>query len=306
MTKKPAPFPAVGINHLTAAVPVHPLSCRSLLGVSSAAPAASFVRGSPDCAHYVKAKPKGTAGRADFEAHFAHLKQYPDVTAEVWNWMWFAWQAGEANAQPKATLPEHADHVPEIAIRLRRLGRLAGVADCIPEDDFTAVGAIFTVLGMMANAMERAAAQAPSPAYPTVAQQVAFVSPTALEWLKSRQTQTNAFIETRLYLRENAEQGATEAVFTAPAVGTPLLARAKAEWHEDDGAVLWWAWNGESRGWAGEAAWIGTPLDQNWPGYHTHWTAHPAQPVVSDVPGDRAVRSATSEAPRVTRRAGPR
>lgn len=50
----------------------------------------------------------------------------------------------------------------------------------------------------------------------------------------------------------------------------PLLARALAEWHEDDGPVTWWAWCGHE--WAGEAPWCGTPLDQDWPGYHTHWT----------------------------------
>jgi hypothetical protein len=56
---------------------------------------------------------------------------------------------------------------------------------------------------------------------PKGTQPVAFVSPAALEWLKSRQTQTNAFIETRLYLRENAEQGATAAVFSSPAPEQP-------------------------------------------------------------------------------------
>lgn len=70
------------------------------------------------------------------------------------------------------------------------------------------------------------------------------------------------------------------------------------EWHEDMGDVVWWCWrDGE---WLGEAAWIGTPLDLGqtvevtlrghkldklmrglvggWPGYHTHWTPHPARP----------------------------
>lgn len=37
----------------------------------------------------------------------------------------------------------------------------------------------------------------------------------------------------------------------------PLIARSLAEWHEQDGNVAWWAWNG--REWAGEPAWIGTP-----------------------------------------------
>ena len=60
----------------------------------------------------------------------------------------------------------------------------------------------------------------------------------------------------------------------------PLIARALAEWHEDDGNVMWWAWCG--RGWAGEAAWCGTPNDSDWPGYHTHWTQHPDQPALID------------------------
>ncbi|MCU1008649.1 hypothetical protein JAK76_06580 [Stenotrophomonas maltophilia] len=60
----------------------------------------------------------------------------------------------------------------------------------------------------------------------------------------------------------------------------PLIARALAEWHEDDGNVLWWAWCG--RNWAGEPAWAGTPNDSDWPGYHTHWTPHPSQPALLD------------------------
>lgn len=63
---------------------------------------------------------------------------------------------------------------------------------------------------------------------------------------------------------------------------TPLLARALAEWHEDDGPVTWWAWCGHE--WAGEAPWCGTPLDQGWPGYHTHWTPIPGVPAVLSAP----------------------
>lgn len=51
-------------------------------------------------------------------------------------------------------------------------------------------------------------------------------------------------------------------------------ARPLDEWHEDMGAVTWWRFPVE------EAAWIGTPLDSDWPGYHTHWTPHPAIPVM--------------------------
>ncbi|MEG2049891.1 MAG: hypothetical protein RR100_23815, partial [Comamonas sp.] len=64
----------------------------------------------------------------------------------------------------------------------------------------------------------------------------------------------------------------------------PLIARQLGEWHEDDGPVAWWAWCGHE--WAGEPAWIGTPLSDNWPGYHTHWTPHP------EFPADRAAIAA--------------
>lgn len=56
----------------------------------------------------------------------------------------------------------------------------------------------------------------------------------------------------------------------------PLIARPLAEWHEEDGPVMWWAWCGHE--WAGEPAWCATPNSSDWPGYHTHWTAHPALP----------------------------
>lgn len=38
------------------------------------------------------------------------------------------------------------------------------------------------------------------------------------------------------------------------------------EWHEDDGDVLWWKFPIE------EPPYVGTPNDEDWPGYHTHWT----------------------------------
>jgi len=60
----------------------------------------------------------------------------------------------------------------------------------------------------------------------------------------------------------------------------PLIARSLAEWHEDDGNVMWWAWCGQD--WAGEPAWCGTPNDSDWPGYHTHWTQQPVEPALID------------------------
>lgn len=38
------------------------------------------------------------------------------------------------------------------------------------------------------------------------------------------------------------------------------------EWHEDYGPVLWWSFPIE------EPPYCGTPLDTDWPEYHTHWT----------------------------------
>lgn len=53
------------------------------------------------------------------------------------------------------------------------------------------------------------------------------------------------------------------------------MPRPLADWHEDDGPVVWWRMPVE------EPAWIGTPLDDDWPGYHTHWTPHPPVPEVA-------------------------
>lgn len=50
------------------------------------------------------------------------------------------------------------------------------------------------------------------------------------------------------------------------------MPRPRADWREDDGAVVWWWFLVD------EPAWIGTPLDDDWPGYHTHWTPHPKLP----------------------------
>lgn len=52
----------------------------------------------------------------------------------------------------------------------------------------------------------------------------------------------------------------------------PPLAQALADWHEDMGDVTWWRFPVD------EAPWIGSPLDTNWPGYHTHFTRLPPVP----------------------------
>ena len=65
-----------------------------------------------------------------------------------------------------------------------------------------------------------------------------------------------------------------EPLYTQPHPQPPSAqnARPLSEWHEDDGPVVWWRFP------VHEPAWIGTPLDTDWPGYHTHWTPHPAAP----------------------------
>lgn len=47
--------------------------------------------------------------------------------------------------------------------------------------------------------------------------------------------------------------------------GRPI-ARPLADWSEDDGHVLWWRLP------VTEPPYAGSPLDSDWPGYHTHWT----------------------------------
>lgn len=67
-------------------------------------------------------------------------------------------------------------------------------------------------------------------------------------------------------------------VMTEAAPPPPAAAEGKGEcrplkeWHEDRGSVVWWMFPHN------EPAWIGRPDDDDWPGYHTHWTPHPSMP----------------------------
>ena len=49
-------------------------------------------------------------------------------------------------------------------------------------------------------------------------------------------------------------------------------ARPIDEYHEDMGPVAWWKFP------IVEASYIGSPNFDDWPGYHTHFTPHPAIP----------------------------
>lgn len=55
-------------------------------------------------------------------------------------------------------------------------------------------------------------------------------------------------------------------------------ARPLAEYDEDLGSVLWWAFP------VAEPPYVGKPYDSDWPGYHTHWTPLevPTAPAGSD------------------------
>ena len=84
------------------------------------------------------------------------------------------------------------------------------------------------------------------------------------------------------------------AIVSSPVSAEVTAPRPLEEWHEDMGNVVWWTWRDDE--WLGEPAYIGTPLDLGrnyegwigdqrfvvtlggWPGYHTHWTPHPAFP----------------------------
>lgn len=61
--------------------------------------------------------------------------------------------------------------------------------------------------------------------------------------------------------------------------------RPGEDWHEDLGNVLWW--------WLPirEPPYVGTPLDSNWPGYHTMWSPLPScRAVADDMQHQRQVR----------------
>ena len=61
-----------------------------------------------------------------------------------------------------------------------------------------------------------------------------------------------------------------------------LVLRPLAEWHEDFGPVLWWILPLQ------EPPHVGDPNDDDWPGYHTHWTPIecPEQPLPAPPGGD--------------------
>jgi len=63
-----------------------------------------------------------------------------------------------------------------------------------------------------------------------------------------------------LIARIDAERARADRLEAAPS------ARPLAEWHEDYGPALWWFFP------VCEPPYVGDPRDDDWPGYHTHWT----------------------------------
>lgn len=49
-------------------------------------------------------------------------------------------------------------------------------------------------------------------------------------------------------------------------MATMAVAKSKDEWHEEDGNVLWWFFPVQ------EPPYVGSPLDEDFPDYVTHWT----------------------------------
>lgn len=76
------------------------------------------------------------------------------------------------------------------------------------------------------------------------------------------------------------EVGENTAETAAPPV-QHLVARPLSDWHEDHGFVTWWKFP------VNEPSYIGSPLCEDWPGYHTHWTPHP------DIPANAAALATT-------------
>jgi hypothetical protein len=68
---------------------------------------------------------------------------------------------------------------------------------------------------------------------------------------------------------------------SSPAPVAREVAIPGEQWHDDDGACLWWRFPIE------EPPWSGDPRGEDWPGYHTHFTriVCPVLPQAGEVEG---------------------
>lgn len=160
------------------------------------------------------------------------LKKRPDGRYQNWqvDVMWDVWQARASLTAPQQATPdhvpdagkmvqatpeplaEHADHIPEIAARLRLVAKLAGCAEAVPEDDLTAVGCIFSVLGNMRRALELKQAT-PEPVG----------EPAAWRWFNSNGDQVTNWLDFKAAQKAKVEAQVAEAggrieyAYTGPA-----------------------------------------------------------------------------------------
>ena len=72
-------------------------------------------------------------------------------------------------------------------------------------------------------------------------------------------------IESARYWGSNTSEEIADHLISS-GVTVQEVARPIEEWNEDFGDVLWWKFQIE------EPPYVGSPLDANWPAYHTHWT----------------------------------
>lgn len=80
------------------------------------------------------------------------------------------------------------------------------------------------------------------------------------------------------FAQDFAARQAHDAATSAPAAAPqPAEPHPLDDWHEGLGDVLWWRFPVD------EAPYVRSPLDENWPGYHTHWT--PLPPIPGDPTG---------------------
>lgn len=80
------------------------------------------------------------------------------------------------------------------------------------------------------------------------------------------QTQTVSLVVGRIDFNNDADYFRHIDRIVTDTLSSGKFARPLSEWREDDGAVLWWTSP------VNEPPWAGSPIDTDWPGYHTHWT----------------------------------
>ncbi|WP_213956293.1 hypothetical protein [Variovorax sp. dw_954] len=99
-----------------------------------------------------------------------------------------------------------------------------------------------------------------------------------LRWIEQRALfalEGKPYDNTAFDLPQNVDTALKRATKENIALRQKRTPRPLADWHEDYGAALWWAFP------VNEAPYSGSPLSSDWPGYHTHWTpiVVPAEPL---------------------------